>query len=218
MKKLLLFILTTVLLTPYALNSQDSQTFPSDDSSYTQNVKAEDSNALSSTDDSIFSQIQDSLVTIQDTIVDSALTEFDEQGSNEVGSPLTYILLLIWLCIFLLIVFAGLVLCGAVLGLLILLTVAGVVGTSVIVGLYKRSLSKGFSTFVVLVSTVFGAGTSAIIGSIRNHFFEHVELHNNLDAYMGIGGLAGIGLGFAIIKLLKKLFAFLQKKYKQINW
>lgn len=185
--------------------------------------------SLGAKKDSLINDLTESFVS--DSVSDSASdsnsnneeTEEADQSTDEYsGMPFigdfSLLGIIIWLCILVIVIFLGIVVSAILIAVLLFLTIAGVIGTSLIVGLYKRSLSKGFSTFVVLAAAVFGAGASAIIGSIRNVLFEGVELYENLDAFMAMGAIAGIGLGFIILKLLNKLFAFLKKKYHQIKW
>lgn len=155
----------------------------------------------------------------QDTIASADLINqehYDEEIQYESPLLLAFGIFAIALCLFTFI--CGLAISGITIVLIVLLTAAGVISTSVLVGLRKRSFSKGFSTFIILSSMVFGIGTSAIIGSIRNHFFEHLETFQNLDSYIAIGAIAGLTLGFTIMKLFKKTFEFLKNKYNQFNW
>lgn len=141
---------------------------------------------------------------------------YEEDAQYESPLLLAFGIFAIALCLFTFI--SGLVISAAIIILIVLLTIAGVISTSVIVGLRKKSFSKGFSTFIILSSAVFGIGTSALIGSIRNHFFEHLDSFQNLDSYIAIGAITGLTLGFTIMKLFKKTFEFLKRKYNQFNW
>lgn len=140
------------------------------------------------------------------------------EETHEYESPLLLAIGIyaIALCLFTFI--AGLILCAGITFLIVLMSIAGVVSTSILVGFYKKSLSKGFNTFIILSSAVFGIGTSALIGTIRNVFFDNFDTFHNIDAYLAIGAISGFTLGFTLVKLFKVLFTYLKKKYSQFNW
>ena len=112
----------------------------------------------------------------------------------------------------------GLALASLLLLVIVLMCMAGVCSTSLLVALYKNSLSKGFSVFVVMSSTIFCLGTSATVGTLRNHFFDQYERFEHLDGYLTIGAISGLALGFSLIKIFSKIFNFLKSKYTQLNW
>ncbi len=123
--------------------------------------------------------------------------------------------------LFFVLVFIGVILLGigvgivvAVLALLILfgLVSFGIVSTSVIVGLNKKSFEKGFKTFIVLGSTIGGL----LVGGTSFWLFNKVVHWWSIQTAILTGSIAGLlgGLGFGFIAfyVLQKLTTYLKLK------
>ncbi|PUV26143.1 hypothetical protein [Sphingobacterium athyrii] len=117
-------------------------------------------------------------------------------------------------------VFLALTVISILLGLLfvatiILLISAGIISTSVIVGLQQRSVTKGFKT-LFLSSAIVG---STIVSVIFCIFLNAVyDWHSNNMAILigiGLGIVLGIGLGLLAFKAMTGLVRFLTNKYRK---
>lgn len=120
-----------------------------------------------------------------------------------IGAALVIVSTAAWIALALLLLF----------GLFILLSL-GVLSVSVIAGLYKKSFSKAFQVFVLLVSAIAGGiGLSFIC-------WLSVELFNfkNAGTIIGAGAIAGIVsgviFGYIFCYVLRKVIIFLKDKFK----
>lgn len=101
---------------------------------------------------------------------------------------------------------AGFLLLMGITGLAVLLTALGILSSSFLVALHKRSLMAGFKTFLYLLLPLSGAITGAT-------FFWGIavlfHLHLGFEANVTVGALSGIVggllLAFVIILIFKKL-------------
>ncbi|HYE56771.1 MAG TPA: hypothetical protein VD996_18120 [Chitinophagaceae bacterium] len=104
----------------------------------------------------------------------------------------------------LLVVGAGVVLCVFALAVVFGLAAFGVLSVSVVTGMYKRSLEKGFRVFMLLGGSVGGMLAGAIVGFVAERYFDvDVQLRAALlyGALAGlVAGLIGGWIGFVIIK------------------
>lgn len=106
---------------------------------------------------------------------------------------------------------------GAVLTVLGLLIVFGLISlgalsASVIVGLNKRSLSKGFKTFIVLVSTVNGVVIAIAGFLVLNQIVHWWSTETAVVSGLAVGAIAGLGFGYVAFYILQRLTAFFRKR------
>lgn len=120
-------------------------------------------------------------------------------------------------------VLIGSILIGSVAALLILtflfvLISAGIVSTSIVVGLYRRSLAAGFKTLLGLVCGAGGVIIGAIAFWLINHFF-HIHLKDATAVLAGAasGLLGGLLLGMVIFWLIRMFLEFCRQKLS-LRW
>jgi hypothetical protein len=108
---------------------------------------------------------------------------------------------------------------GALVATLILLCIAalaaaGVVSTSIIVGMYRRSFAAGFSTFLFIICSIggmiAGAGSFWLAATL---FKLNVSHSTALTAGIVSGFLAGILLAFALVKIARGITSYYKKKW-----
>lgn len=118
---------------------------------------------------------------------------------------------------FAIVVIIGVVLCLLFILLLIGLITAGVLSTSVLVGIQQKSISKGFKTFFLGVSMVGCTIVSIIFFWFVNSVKEWWD--TNISIIIGVfcGVLGGYILGLLMFVALKKIISLLQKKYQTIR-
>jgi len=122
------------------------------------------------------------------------------------------------LAIVLLSVSAGAMITGAIAAMLVLcivfgMTSAGILSTAVIVALYKKSISAGFKTLFILLSSVCGIVAGIIGLYLINRLFE-LHLSHTVVAWSGLaGGLTGgILLALVIIGVVRIMIGFFKNK------
>lgn len=107
---------------------------------------------------------------------------------------------------------------GIVLGLLFILIViflisAGIISTSVLVGLQQKSLSKGFKTFFISVSILGSTIASVILFLFINTIKNWWQTDTAIIAGLISGIASGWILGLIMFITCKKLILFLKNKY-----
>lgn len=141
-------------------------------------------------------------------------TEFDETDDF---SPMVFVVALIGFGLILASIGAGIAL--TVLGLFIILGLVslGVLSTSIIVGLNKKSFAKGFKTFVVLSSTVFGLLMCGAGFFFLNTIFHWTTSQIALLSGATCGLLAGLLVGLSANFILQKLTDYFKTKLNLTN-
>ena len=129
---------------------------------------------------------------------------------------------LITMTFFFLIGFCILTAIGVAIATLILLAIlalgfVGAFSTSIIYGLYKKSLSKAFRLFMVLSFSFSGAVFSTLIISILNKTLHWFAFENALLVGAFIGLIAGLVVGFIAFQILKSLTKLFIAKLKTNN-
>jgi len=117
-------------------------------------------------------------------------------------------------------VFLALAVISILLGLLFIVTIillisAGIISTSVIVGLQQRSITKGFKT-LFLSSAILGSSIVSVIFCIfLNAVYDWSS--NNMAMLIGLvlGIILGTGLGLLAFKAMAGLIRFLTSKYQK---
>lgn len=117
-------------------------------------------------------------------------------------------------------VFLALAVISILLGLLFIVTIillisAGIISTSVIVGLQQRSITKGFKT-LFLSSAILGSSIVSVIFCIfLNAVYDWSS--NNMAILIGLvlGIILGTGLGLLAFKAMAGLIRFLMSKYRK---
>lgn len=114
----------------------------------------------------------------------------------------------------------GAVMAGAfavflVLGVGILLTIAGVVSASLLVGLYRRSLQASFKTLVLIAASLLGVVFGLIIFWLIDVFF-HLKLQGYQVLLGGAGGglVGGFVLGLITYRMMRSVLKIAVSKLK----
>jgi len=163
-----------------------------------------------------FGQVTDSISTNEQTeqIQSNLTTDTEEFEDIDDFAPGLFLFAIFAFVFILICVGAGIVL--TIVGLLILfgLIGAGILSASILIGLNKKSVTKGFKTFLVSTATIGGL----IIGMISFWIFNKIThwwtLKTTLFAGSISGLLAGVVFGLFAFYVIQKLTAFLKTKLK----
>jgi hypothetical protein len=129
----------------------------------------------------------------------------DTEYADEDFPPALFFFAVMGLGLMSLCMVAGLAITAIALAFIIGLISAGILSTSIIVGLSKRSVTKGFKTFLLLSAGITGmaVGTGAII-----FINEVVELHLSLGTVLFTGAMSGLMggllLGLTLFAMVKR--------------
>lgn len=117
-------------------------------------------------------------------------------------------------------VFLALAVISILLGLLFIVTIillisAGIISTSVIVGLQQRSITKGFKTLFLSLAILGSSIVSVIFCIFLNAVYDWSS--NNMAILIGLvlGIILGTGLGLLAFKAMAGLIRFLMSKYRK---
>lgn len=127
------------------------------------------------------------------------------------------VLIIMGAIFFTVVVIIGVVLCLLFTFLLIGLITAGVLSTSVLVGIQQKSVSKGFKTFFLGVAMVGCTIVSVIFFWFVNSVKEWWDTNISIVVGVFCGVLVGYILGLLMFIALKKIISLLQKKYQTLR-
>lgn len=100
-----------------------------------------------------------------------------------------------------------------ILGVLVLLALAGILSAGVLVGLYRRSMTAGFKTVLLLACSLGGLVTGAGGSYAANRYFHwHFATPTAVLAGAGSGFLGGLLLGLVVFLLIRAVLRFLKQK------
>jgi hypothetical protein len=106
---------------------------------------------------------------------------------------------------------AGIFLATLVLLAVFGLVMLGVLSTSIIIGLNKKSFEKGSKTFIVLTSTIGGLLIGGTGFWLLNKVVHWWTPQTSILIGAGLGFLIGIGLGFLVFIILQRLTVYFKK-------
>ena len=106
----------------------------------------------------------------------------------------------------------GIVVIILVLFLLFMFASVGVLSTSIIVGLHKKSFEKGFKVFIISSSTLAGTLLFTVVFWAINHLMHWFKTKTALFMGAGFGLVSGFILGVLVFYVLKKLSNYLKGK------
>jgi hypothetical protein len=106
---------------------------------------------------------------------------------------------------------------GLIVLLLLFITAFGFVSTATAIGIYKRSFTAGFASFLMLIFCV-GCSIIGCIGLTLADYFFHLPTSRGTALVVGLvsGALGGIVLGKVSAKTIQLLFSNILKKIKSI--
>lgn len=123
-------------------------------------------------------------------------------------------LLLVGALFFLIALIIGVVISLIVMAILIGLIGVGIISTSVLTGLYQRSIGKGFKTFFVLSSILGSTIVSVVFFWIVNTIKNWWSTNLAIVAGIGCGIISGWLLGILLFVTLRKTMEFIKTKYE----
>ena len=111
--------------------------------------------------------------------------------------------------------FIGVITAIAVILFIFLMISAGILSSSFLVGLYKKSFAAGFKTLMIIT----GALTGIILGTVGlwlsvKIFDLNLSLQNALWIGAADGCIGGLIMGFLIFRTLQVILAYAKKKFK----
>jgi len=89
---------------------------------------------------------------------------------------------------------------------------AGIISSSVLVGMHQRSISEGFKFLIISIFTGLGCIGIGGIFLILNQFFHWFSFSHSIVIGLFAGGMSGYSLGNTVYYLLKFLSEFLLNK------
>ena len=107
----------------------------------------------------------------------------------------------------------GVVLCLLFIFMIMGLIGAGIVSTSVLVGIQQKSVSKGFKTFFISICVVGTSIVSTLFFWFMNSVNEWWSTNTSLVIGVFCGVIIGYFLGLLMFIALKNITVLLQKKY-----
>ena len=169
---------------------------------------------LISTSNYSFSQTADTVqisTPLKDTLLQHNTSGFEQQTDDDF-SPVLFLIVVSGIGFILLSVGAGIVLTVIALLMLFGLIGAGIVSTSVMIGLYTKSFEKGFKTFMVSAITICGIFSSTVIFWLFNKIVHWFSTSNSLIIGSVVGLISGFLLGLSLFYVIQKLTSFLKSK------
>lgn len=165
-----------------------------------------------------FGQLTDSIQTNDQTVQtqNNLTTETETEAFEDIDdfAPGLFFFAVFAFVFILICVGAGIVL--TVVGLLILfgLIGAGILSASILVGLHKKSFTKGFKTFLISITTISGLLIGMTGIWILNNITHWWTLQTTLLTGSISGLLAGLIFGRFAFYVIQKLTTFLKTKLK----
>ncbi len=169
---------------------------------------------LISTSNYSFSQIADTVQISspsKDTLLQNHPSGFEEHTDDDF-SPALFLIVVAGIGFILLSVGAGIALTVIALLILFGLIGAGIVSTSVIIGLYTKSFEKGFKAFMVSAITICGIFSGTIGFWLFNKIVHWFSTSTSLIIGSVIGLISGLLLGFTVFYVMQKLTSFFKNK------
>lgn len=107
----------------------------------------------------------------------------------------------------------GIVLCLLFVALLISLLAAGLISTSFLVGLHKKSIQQGFKTFFIACSIIASTLASVLVFWIGNVILKWTVTEMAIFFGLVCGVLSGWLLGYLLFMVYKRITLYLKVKY-----
>lgn len=137
----------------------------------------------------------------------------DNTGNDDVDDDFS-LFLFFMLIIGLIVIGAGVLLAVVILLILFGLIAAGLLSTSILIGVYKRSFTKGFKVFVISATIVGGIFVGTIGFWLSNKLFDWTTTRTALISGSLVGVVTGVLLGMLMFFVIQKVTGFLKEKLK----
>ncbi|OQP62545.1 hypothetical protein A3860_28045 [Niastella vici] len=164
-------------------------------------------------------QTTDSLRQVQHTQQTDSLSIAQsnlEQENYDDVAPFLFIIGMIFFVIMCIGIGSGIVITAAISFIIFAMTSFGILSTSLIVGFYKKSITKGIKTFYVLCSTI-GITICGGIGLfIVNRFYHWMESPIAFMWGTVFGFVAGFLNGLITFYILQRLVAYFKTKINAV--
>ena len=160
-------------------------------------------------------QIGDTTFQLANTIQkDSSNNSITTEEKIESDEPMQLFLLVILLVVLFVALGIGITLTILTLSIIFGLAVFGILSTSIIVGIYKKSLEKGFKTLIILSSTIFGILLSLVLFWFQNKIQHWWSMQTALISGFIFGALSGFIVGKSIVYIIKRMSGYFKMKLK----
>jgi len=163
----------------------------------------------------VTAQATDSLKQVQRTQQTDSLSTAQsnwEQEDDDHFAPFLLVIAMIFLVIICVGIGSGIVSTVAILFIIFAITSFGIISTSLIIGFYKRSITKGIKTFYVLCSTIGTAICGGIGLFIVNRFYHWMESPIAIMWGTVFGFVAGFLNGLITFYILQRLVLYFKNK------
>jgi hypothetical protein len=159
-------------------------------------------------------QTIDSMPSIEnEQTISNLTTETDDFEDVDDFAPGLFLFAVLGFAFILISAGAGIVLTILALLILFALIGAGIFSASILVGLNKKSFTKGFKTFLVSTTTIGGLFVGLAGAWIFNNSTHGSTLQASLIAGSIIGLLAGLSFGLFAFYAIQKLTTYLKTKF-----
>lgn len=138
----------------------------------------------------------------------------DQYRGTDDFSPMQLFFVLILLGVVLLLIGGGIVLTVTGLFIIFGLVSAGILSTSIVVGLYKKSFMKGFKTLIVLASTIIGLLAGVLSFWLIHKIINWLTTQASIISGAACGLLGGFVFGHFAFYILRGLTTYFKQKLK----
>ncbi len=145
---------------------------------------------------------------------DSSNNTITTEEKFKSDEPMDLFLLIVLFIIFCVAIGIGVTLTFLALSIVFGLVAFGVLSTSIIVGLNKKSFEKGFKTLIILSSTIFGILLSLVLFWFQNKIQHWWSMQTALISGFIFGALSGFLVGKLAVYILKRMTGYFKLKLK----
>lgn len=112
---------------------------------------------------------------------------------------------------------AGLIIAAILFAILAVCISAGILATSVFIGLYRRSFSSGFKAWFIITSCIAGMVVMAIL-LLACHWLSNSWTITTTMFAGGVSGLVvGLTFGYTMVYVLRRTTSYIFRKYSGIT-
>jgi len=158
--------------------------------------------------------VTDTLSVLNDTVQESIsgqpyqYTETDYYDPDNDWAPGLGLMALFLILASLFTIGAGIVVSLFILSVFTILVVLGVLSTSLLIGISKKSFALGLKVFLLSSSVIFSTLVLSVLTFALNHHFHWGSPNLALTIGAGVGALIGLLLGWLVFQVLRKISTF----------